>query len=148
QSLAIAVAYLIVFSVLGVAISYLAPRVAEQARQFAANLPSYAAMIQDYVVKLNSRYENYKIPEEVQIEINRKISSLVGDLGTLIPAFLGGLALVMVTYLPWLILIPILAFFFLKDANLFRISFLRMFPSGRWRARAEMVLADVNKTLA
>jgi predicted PurR-regulated permease PerM len=49
---------------------------------------------------------------------------------------------------PWLILVPILAFFFLKDANLFRLAFLRIFPSGSWRSRAELFIQDVNKTLA
>jgi predicted PurR-regulated permease PerM len=148
RALAIGVAYLVVFAVLGVAISYLAPRVAEQARQFATNLPGYATIAQERVAEINTRYENYKIPEELQLEINKKISASVGELAPMIPAFLGNLALTVVSYLPWLILIPILSFFFLKDANLFRISFLRVFPSGRWRARAEMVLADVNKTLA
>ena len=148
RSLAIGVAYLFVFAVLGVAISYLAPRVADQARDFATNLPTYAQMIQERVAEMNTRYENYKIPEEVQVEINKKINSAVGELAPMIPAFLGTLALSIVSYLPWLILIPILSFFFLKDANMFRISFLRVFPSGRWRSRAEMILADINKTLA
>nr|HMS43042.1 AI-2E family transporter [Pyrinomonadaceae bacterium] len=52
------------------------------------------------------------------------------------------------SFLPWFFLIPILSFFFLKDVNLFRLSILRIFPSGRWRARAEAVLQDVNSTLA
>ena len=148
RSLAIGIAYLIVFAVLGVAISYLAPRVAEQARQFAANLPAYAQMVQERVAEMNTRYENYKVPEEVQTEIVKKVNGAVAELGTMIPTFVGSLALTIVSYLPWLILIPILSFFFLKDANMFRISFLRVFPSGRWRARAESVLADINKTLA
>ena len=50
--------------------------------------------------------------------------------------------------MPWLVLIPILAFFFLKDVNLFRLSILRVFPSGNWRARVESIIHDVNKTLA
>ncbi len=148
RALAIAVAYLLVFSVVGIAISFLAPKVAEQARQFAANLPAYAGMIQERVRNLSVRYENVKVPDEFQAEITKKMNSFAGDLGTMIPAFLGNLALTVVSYLPWLILIPILSFFFLKDANLFRVSVLRMFPSGRWRGRAEMVLLDVNKTLA
>jgi predicted PurR-regulated permease PerM len=53
-----------------------------------------------------------------------------------------------VTYLPWLILVPILAFFFLKDVNHFRLLVLRMFPVGRWRYRAELVMEDLNTTLA
>jgi predicted PurR-regulated permease PerM len=56
--------------------------------------------------------------------------------------------LISVTYLPWFILVPVLAFFFLKDVNQFRLLVLRMFPAGRWRARAEAVIGDLNTTLA
>jgi len=44
--------------------------------------------------------------------------------------------------------VPILAFFFLKDVNKFRLGVLRMFPAGRLRYRAELVMEDVNTTLA
>ena len=148
RALAIGIAYIFVFSVLGITISYLAPRVADQARQLALNLPNYATTLQKNVEDINTRFENYKIPEETQKEINKKINEQVLSLAESIPAFLGNVALTVVSYLPWFILIPILSFFFLKDINLFRLSFLRIFPSGRWRARAESVLADVNTTLA
>ena len=72
RALAIGIAYIFVFSILGVAISYLAPRVADQARQLAFNLPNYATTLQNNVEELNTRFENYKIPEETQKEINKK----------------------------------------------------------------------------
>ena len=37
-------------------------------------------------------------------------------------------------YLPWLVLVPILAFFLLKDGGLLRKSALRVFPRGRLRS--------------
>ena len=148
RSLAIGVAYIIVFTVLGLAISYLAPRVANQARQFVENLPNYAETIQANIEEFNSRYANYRIPENVQKEINERVGVFISALGTTITAFLGILAINIVSFIPWLLLVPILSFFFLKDVNMFRLSFLRVFPSGRWRARAEMVLNDVNTTLA
>ncbi|MCV5555932.1 AI-2E family transporter, partial [Escherichia coli] len=51
-------------------------------------------------------------------------------------------------YLPWLILIPILAFFLLKDAESFRRSALQMIPQGRLRWRGDEFFQDVNRTLA
>jgi predicted PurR-regulated permease PerM len=54
----------------------------------------------------------------------------------------------LITYLPWLILIPILAFFLLKDVENFRRSALQMLPRGRWRWRADEFFQDVNSTLA
>ena len=141
RPLAIAAAYLIVFLVIGGAIAGLSPIVAEQSRQLAVNMPGYTASIQKQFATLSTRYERYKIPEAVQTQINEKAGSLVGTVSEQVTGFL----LALISYLPWLILIPILAFFFLKDANLFRLSFLRAFPTGDWRNRAEMILHDVNQ---
>ena len=148
RPLAIVIAYAVVFTVVGLAIANLAPKAIEQAKEFATNLPNYASNFQDRLNDFNKRFENYQIPENVQKEINTKISSEIGELGTGITTFLGSLAIGIGSYLPWLFLIPILSFFFLKDVNMFRLSLLRVFPSGRWRARAEAVLQDVNTTLA
>src|SRR5437868_10631377 len=52
------------------------------------------------------------------------------------------------TFMPCLLHIPILSFSLLNNVNLLRLSFLRSFPAGRWRGRAEAVMADVNTTLA
>ena len=144
RPLAIMLAYLIVFTVLGVAIANIAPRVVEQAREFGTNLPGYGTAIQERANDLNRRFDRLRVPDEVQAEINKKVT----DIGGSITASLGNFLLMSVSYLPWFLLVPILAFFFLKDVNLFRLSILRMFPAGRWRIRAEAVMADVNTTLA
>jgi len=144
RSIAIVIAYVFVFALLGVAISNIAPRVVEQAKEFGENLPAYGQALRDRASDLSQRFGNLKIPDEVQVEINKKAA----DLGTEITSTVGNFVLNSVTYLPWLLLIPILAFFFLKDVNLLRLAVLRSFPSGRWRSRAEAVMADVNMTLA
>jgi predicted PurR-regulated permease PerM len=148
RSLAIVIAYLIVFCVFGLAISYLAPRVIEQAKEFAGNLPNYSEQIKAQVATINERYENYQIPAQVREEVNNKITTFVGDLGGVVTSIVGGLAINILSISPFFILIPILSFFFLKDVNMFRVSVLRMFPNGHWRARAESFLEDVNTTLA
>ncbi len=144
RSLAIVVAYLFVFAILGIVIANIAPRVVEQAKEFGKNVPGYAESLRTRANELNQRFQGLSIPEEVQSDITKK----VGDVGGSITAAVGGFVLISVTYLPWLLLVPILAFFFLKDVNQFRLTILRMFPAGRWRYRAELVMADVNTTLA
>ena len=144
RAAAIGLAYLIVFLVLGIAITVLTPKLIEQGKQFSVNLPEYASSIQAKFNDLSKRYERYQIPETVQTQINEKAVAIVGTIGSEVTGFL----INAVYYIPWLILIPILAFFFLKDANLFRISLLRVFPSGNWRARVESVIHDINTTLA
>lgn len=148
RAVAILIAYLIVFTVLGVSIAYLTPKIANQAREFADRLPEYAKSVQEGIVDLNQRMERVRISERVQKEINQRIQDLVTVTGTYLTALVGLIAIDVITYAPWLVLVPILAFFFLKDINLFRLSVLRIFPSGKWRARIESVMSDVNKTLA
>jgi predicted PurR-regulated permease PerM len=144
RSIAIMFAYIFVFTVIGLVIAFIAPQLTDQAKEFGTNLPTYGQALRTRSNELNQRFDRLRIPESVQEEINRKIT----DLGSDITASVGNFLLVSITYLPWLLLVPILAFFFLKDANIFRLSILRVFPAGRWRYRAELVMADVNTTLA
>ena len=141
---AIALAFVIVLSVIGGTVAVLTPTVAEQAKQLASNAPTYLASVQTRFREYGTRYQRYKVPENVQETINEKLTAIVTTVGESVTSLLISL----VYYIPWLILIPILAFFFLKDANLFRVSLLRLIPSGDVRSRVEMVLHDVNKTLA
>lgn len=144
RSFAIVIAYLFVFTIVGIAIANIAPRVVEQAKEFGSNFPAYSSVIRERAQELNRRFDRLRIPDEVQAELNKKAT----DIGGYITAAVGNFVLISVTYLPWLLLVPVLAFFFLKDVNSFRLLVLRMFPAGRWRARAEKVMADVNTTLA
>lgn len=144
RSLAIVIAYVIVFTAVGYAISNVAPRVIDQGKEFGTNLPTYGRAIQQRANELNQRFDRLRIPDEVQVKINEKATALGED----ITLGIGSLLLSSATFIPWLLLIPILAFFFLKDVNLFRLAVLRAFPAGRWRFRAESVLQDVNSTLA
>lgn len=148
RSFAILIAYIFVFTVLGIGIASLAPRLAQQGAEFAKNVPEYAKIFQERITELNQRFEQLNISQDVQAAIIGKIGALLSTAGDLITSFATNLVVTIVSYSPWLVLVPILAFFFLKDVNFFRISLLRIFPSGQWRARAESVLADVNTTLA
>ena len=144
RPLAIATAYLVVFSIVGITIASLSPIVVEQARQLSITLPTYAASFQRQLRFIGTRFERYQIPEAVETQITEKATALVGTIGAGVTNFL----IASVSYVPWLILVPVLAFFFLKDANLFRLSVLRIFPSGDWRSRVESIIHDVNTTLA
>lgn len=146
--LAIGIVYILFFSILTIAISYIAPRVTEQARIFAFNIPSYTSSIRNKVEQINARYENYGLPKELQAEITKKINEFASDLAQTITASLGNITISFISYLPWFVLVPIFAFFFLKDATIFKIWILRSFPSGKWRARVEALLEDINQTLS
>lgn len=144
RSLAILISYVIVFTVLGFGISGLAPIVSQQGIEFGANMPAVAASIRESFNDLNRRFDRLRVPEDVQTRMNEQAVSF----GERITAGFGNLLLTLVTYLPWLVLVPILAFFFLKDVNAVRLAVLRVFPAGPWRIRAEAIMYDVNITLA
>jgi len=147
RALAIALSFLLVFSVIGIAAYYLAPGISRQARTFAENIPSYTTSVQSAINDMNLRLDRMRIGDGVQTQINERINLFLSTAGTLVTTVLGMSAIYAVTYLPWLVLVPILAFFFLKDAHLFKVAMLRVVPAGDWRSRIESVMTDVNSTL-
>jgi predicted PurR-regulated permease PerM len=88
-----------------------------------------------------------RLPAPVANAMNKAVPKVVDEVShtgtTFATAAIGYLV-----YLPWLVLIPILAFFLLKDADSFRRSALLMLPRGRWRWRGDEFFQDVNSTLA
>jgi predicted PurR-regulated permease PerM len=147
RSLAIGLSFLIVFSVLGVGIYYLAPGISRQARAFVENVPAYTTSVQSAINDMNRRLDRMRINDSVQTQINERINLFLESAGTFVTTILGMSAIYAIVNLPWLILVPILAFFFLKDAHLFKVGLLRVVPVGDWRSRVESVMADVNNTL-
>lgn len=148
RSLAIALSFLLVFTILGVSIAYIAPRITQQARTFAENVPTYTTFVQSTLNDFNRRLDRMRISDNFQKQINDRVNGFLERVGSYITDAIGEFAIVAVKYIPWVILIPILAFFFLKDANLFRLGLLRIVPVGDWRTRVEAFMSDVNKTLA
>lgn len=148
RPLAIVLTYFVVFSFLGIAISYLAPLVAAQITEFIQDFPNYAFAVQARIDAFNSGYTELMITQDIQKEINEYIASSARNLTNQLTALVGSSAISVLSYLPWMLLIPILTFFFLKDAIALRNLFLSCFPSGRWRARVDSLLSDVNKTIA
>ncbi|MGH9948542.1 MAG: AI-2E family transporter [Pyrinomonadaceae bacterium] len=144
RSFAILISYIVVGLVFGIFILNVTPPVVEQGKEFGSRLPTYAAGIRQTFNDLNYRYDRLRIPEEVQTRLNEQAITF----GEKITTGFGNFVLSSITFLPWLIIVPIFSFFFLKDANSFRLAVLRLFPVGRWRIRAESVMQDVNSTLA
>ena len=144
RPLAIVIAYLLVFSSIGITVASIAPGASDQARELGRNLPAYGASVQRTFNDLNRRFDRLRIPEEMQARVNEQASVISQSVSAAVGAFLVSL----VTFVPWMIIIPILSFFFLKDVNAFRLAVLRLFPAGPWRMRADGILSDANETLA
>lgn len=147
RSAAIAAAFLSVFSVIGLAIYALAPQITEQTRRFVENVPTYTTSVQTTISDLNRRMRRMRMTDAVQTQVNERINTMLADAGQFVTSILGIGAVIAFRYLPWLILVPVLAFFFLKDASLFRAGLLRVVPEGGWRTRVDSLMTDVNETL-
>lgn len=147
RGLAIATAFLLVFSAIGLGVYLLAPRITEQAKRFVTNIPTYTTAIQSSINDLNRRLDRIRLSDTVQQQINEKINTFLSDAGTFVTTLLAIGFIYFLTYSPWLIVIPILAFFFVKDGQHIRAAVLRLIPPGDWRSRVASVISDVNGTL-
>ena len=143
--IAIALAYLIILAVIVFAVFVILPSLSNQFPEFADQAKSYWKSLGDRtqdVIKYSRR-----LPAPLVETINNAVPKVVDNVSATATEFATS-ALGYVVYIPWLILIPILAFFLLKDAEGFRRSALLMLPRGRWRWRGDEFFQDINSTLA
>jgi predicted PurR-regulated permease PerM len=146
RGLAIAVIYLFLAGVGWTAGWILLPKVTQQVGEAVVQAPAYAASLRAWEQRWMRYYERSKLPVEVRQSIDRSVVS-VGDT-TIENARASLIALVgALSYLPWLVLIPVLAFFLLKDAHRFRRAALAALPH-RFRLRARGLFDELNVVLA
>jgi predicted PurR-regulated permease PerM len=148
RSLAIGAVYLVIFGSLGLAAWVLTPRLGSQMAEIAQQAPDYVVNAQKRADRLNKVLEDLNLPRSVREQASKGVANTIGDLGKYVTGEGFTSALNVLGYLPYLVLIPILAFFFLKDADSFRRSALMMLPQGRIRWRGDELFQDINSTLA
>ena len=147
RPLAIILSYLILVAVVALGIYVLAPRLGSQ-------FPEFAAQARDYWISLGVKtqswveyFRSHKMPGRLLDAINGAIPGLIERVSQAASEVLLSMGS-WLTYLPWLVLIPVLSFFLLKDVDTFRRSALQMLPRGRWRWRGDEFFQDINSTLA
>src|SRR5215213_3077238 len=142
---AISLSYLIILAAITFAIFVILPSLSTQFPEFASQSQTYWQSLGDKMQQLVKYSRRLPAPIVAALssaipEVQTAVFNTVKDFFTASLAYL--------VYLPWLILIPILAFFLLKDAESFRSSALLMLPRGRWRWRGDEFFQDINSTLA
>ncbi|MBV8858186.1 MAG: AI-2E family transporter [Acidobacteria bacterium] len=148
RTAAIAVVYVAIFGSLGLGAWVLTPRVGTQLGELAQQAPGYLTNARERAKRLNGLFEQLNLPPSVRDTANKTVSDAIGDVGRYVTGEGFSSAVNLLGYLPYLVLIPILAFFFLKDADSFRRSALMMLPQGRIRWRGDELFQDINSTLA
>ena len=148
RALAIGVVYLLIIGALALAAALLLPQLDTQITQFAQEAPSYLDLARSRALGWTTSYEEYRLPATVRDAINKSATRAVEIAGTYVTEGVGNVLIQLLGFLPWLMLIPILAFFLLKDSASFRAIALQTLPQGRWRWRGRELLQDINTTLA
>ena len=144
---AICLAYVIMGAGIVLAFYLIVPSLGNQFPEFAGQAKGYWQSLGGRAQELNEYFRSHRMPGPLVDAVNNAVPGLVEKVSHAVSDFVTH-AIGYLAYLPWLILIPILAFFLLKDAEGFRRSALQMLPRGRWRWRGDEFFQDVNSTLA
>ncbi|HEV7889143.1 MAG TPA: AI-2E family transporter, partial [Pyrinomonadaceae bacterium] len=146
--MAIGVVYAVIFGSIGIGAWVLTPRLGAQMADIAKQAPDYVVNARSRADRLNNFLEELHLPRSWRQSANEKITGAITEAGNYVAGEGFSSALNVLGFLPYLVLIPILAFFFLKDADSFRQSALMMLPQGRIRWRGDELFQDINSTLA
>lgn len=147
HTMAIIIVYLLMAGAVGFTLEKIGPLLSDQLSAFFGNMPNYAKQLDQYAKKLSAQPTLYRLPpiwrESLTDGMNAAIAGLLN--------WLQGVALKtvrMASYLPWLVLIPVLGFFFLKDTKAISNRFLSSLPAADMRYRVATFLKDVSETMA
>lgn len=144
---AIAFAYLLIFAGILAIFYFIVPQLVNQFPQFVEQAQNYGQTISGKTQQFNAYLTQRRMPASIVEAINKAVPIIISEIGasaSVVLTTIGG----WVVFIPWLVLVPILSFFLLKDAGSFRRSALQMLPRGRWRWRGDEFFQDVNSTLA
>lgn len=144
---AIALSYLIILAAIVFVVLVVLPSLSNQFPTFIDQAKSYWGSLAQKTQQILEYSRLRRLPGPVVNEVNKAVPLIVEKIGSTVTEFATS-AVGYVVYIPWLVLIPILGFFLLKDAESFRRSALLMLPRGRWRWRGDEFFQDINSTLA
>src|SRR6185295_19688351 len=112
RGLAIAIVYVFLFIGIGLAIYLLVPTLSAQFPEFKQQALAYYQKVRGSTESLNQYFRQRRMPEGVA----KYTDTLLTKSGELVTAAFERM-LGWIIFIPWLVLIPILSFFFLKDAD-------------------------------
>ena len=146
RGLSIGMVYLMIAGVAWAGAATLLPTVSRQIDDAVSRAPGYAQSLRTWQAGWARSYERLKLPIEVRRRIDQSLLD-AGDrvVGGVRESLIAGVGVL--SYLPWLVLIPVLSFFLLKDAQRLRQSALAALPE-RFRERGYRLFEELNTTLA
>ena len=152
RSLAVGLVYVVFGVVMFGSISLFWPLFAQQANELRLNLGEYIASGTEAARQTFSDANSWvrHMPGDWRDFIVARVNQIAENLAPRIQDLLLGALGVLsyLQYLPWLIIVPIVSFFMLKDAKLFERAIIEFAPNERLQRRFHWLLADVSRTLA
>jgi predicted PurR-regulated permease PerM len=147
RSIAIILVYLLLAGLIYLAIERMLPVISDQFTAFSENLPGYARQFNQSFRQLAAIPARYRLPQNWRQSLTDWINSAGPNLVEWLKA-IAGTVFKLSWYLPWLVLIPVIGFFFLKDTKRISDRVLATFPEADMRYRVAIFLNDVSFTLA
>jgi putative permease len=143
--LAVLIAFFFFMLLLFFSIFWLVPLLTKQVTQLVQQLPSMISETQNLLLRLPEEYPKF-VSEEQIFEVFSVIRGEVGKMAQNILAISAASVVGLITLLVYLILVPLLVFFFLKDKDKILNWFAGFLP--RDRSLAARVWDDVNMQIA
>ncbi len=147
RAMAIIIVYLLIACAVAFALEKVGPLLSEQLSAFFENMPDYARRLDQYAKQLLALPARYRLPAAWRDSLAEGANAAVtGLLNWLQEVALKTVRLT--PYLLWFVLIPVLGFFFLKDAKSISDRFLSTLPAADARYRVATFLNDVSGAMA
>jgi predicted PurR-regulated permease PerM len=147
RAFAIFCVYVVIGIVLFVSVRLFSPLLSQQATDLGENWPAYKDTATRTINDADMWMRHLGLPQQWQDHIKNyagQLPEIVSSwAGIVLKAGIGYLQ-----YLLWLILVPILSFFLLKDVAAIERSLLGLMPNESLRKRAHWLLLDVSRTIA
>ena len=151
RSVAIAFVYLMIGALVFLGFRMMWAPLWDQINELAKNMPAYIKSATDasnnVVNGANSWMRHLRLPPASRDYLLDHIKDVAGGA---LPWFEGvvGRLVGLLPYLTWMVLLPVLSFFLLKDAVSFERNLIALLPNERLQKRAHWLLLDVSRTLA
>jgi predicted PurR-regulated permease PerM len=147
HTMAIIIVYLLMAGALAFTLEKVGPLLSDQLSSFFENMPNYAKKLDEYAKQLSALPNRYRLPPGWRQSLTDGVNSAVTGLLDWLQR-VAFKTVRLAPYLLWLVLIPILGFFFLKDARAISDRFLSSLPAADVRYRVARFLNDVSETMA
>jgi predicted PurR-regulated permease PerM len=147
RSLAIFIVYLVIALIFVAATQLLSPLISDQVELLKSQWPTYQKSATNTFNDVTNWMRHLRLPPQWREDLQARTGHVMESIGD----WLGGFLLASVsylTYLLWLILVPIFSFFLLKDAGRIEHGLIALLPNERLRKRMHWLLLDVSRTLA